>query len=90
MLGFELTKEEFVATSVAIGLIVDLARLPVYAWSQGGNAMHEAPLIGLMVVCVIAGTLLGKVLLARVREALFKRIVATIILALGVALLSYS
>ena len=90
MLGFDLTKEEFVATSVAIGLIVDLARLPVYAWSQGRNALHEIPLITLMVVCVVAGTLLGKTLLARVPDAMFKRFVAALILALGVALLSYS
>ena len=37
MLGFEVPKESFVATATAIGLCVDLARLPVYMATQGAQ-----------------------------------------------------
>jgi uncharacterized protein len=90
MLGFELTKEQFVATSVAIGVIVDVARLPVYFWSQGRFITQQIPLILLMVACVVAGTLLGRMILGRVPESHFKRLVAALILGLGVALLVFA
>jgi hypothetical protein len=34
MLGFELSKESFVATTTAIALVVDAARIPVYFITQ--------------------------------------------------------
>jgi len=86
MLGFDLTKEQFVATSVAIGMIVDIARLPVYFWSQGRNVAAQWPLVLMMAICVVAGTLLGRALLGRLPEELFKRMVAALILVLGVVL----
>lgn len=89
MLGFDLTKDEFVATSVAIGMIVDVARLPVYFWSQGSKVMTQLPLIGIMLIAVVAGTLLGRKLLGRVPEDHFKRMIAALILALGVVLLLF-
>ena len=37
MLGFELPKAAFVATATAIALVVDAARMPVYAWTDGAR-----------------------------------------------------
>jgi len=90
MLGFELTKEQFVATSVAIGMVVDIARLPVYFWSQGRNVARQWPFVVMLSLCVVAGTLLGRALLGRLPEETFKRFVAGLILALGILLLIYS
>ena len=89
MLGFDLSKEEFVATSVAIGMIVDIARLPVYFWSEGRAMAAHLPLVVSMVVFVIAGTLLGRIVLGRVPEDHFKRMIAALIFALGVILLVF-
>jgi len=90
MLGFELTKEQFVATSVAIGVIVDVVRLPVYFWSQGKLIAVQVPFVIMMTIAVVAGTLLGKLLLGRVPEAIFKRMVSALIFALGVLLLVFA
>jgi uncharacterized membrane protein YfcA len=90
MLGFDLTKEQFVATSVAIGMIVDLARLPVYFWSQGSVIARHVPFVLMMTAAVVAGTLLGRRILGRVPEALFKRLISALIFALGVLLLVFA
>jgi uncharacterized membrane protein YfcA len=90
MLGFELTKEQFVATSVAIGMVVDIARLPVYFWSQGHAIVKQWPIVAMMVGCVVAGTLLGRFVLGRVPEDHFKKMIAALIFALGVTLLVFA
>jgi len=90
MLGFDLPKEEFVATSVAIGMAVDIARLPVYFWSEGRAIATQWPIVIMLTICVVAGTLLGRVLLGRVPEDHFRTMIAALILALGVALLVFA
>lgn len=83
MLAFDVPKEAFVATATAIALIVDGVRMPVYAISEGPSLLTIWPFIAIATIAVAAGTLLGKVLLGRVPETLFRRIVGAIILALG-------
>ncbi len=87
MLALDVRKEVFVATTVAIAIVVDGARLPVYAVSVGGGLMEIWPLLLIAVVSVSAGTLLGRVLLGRLPEKMFRRTVGALILALGVAML---
>jgi uncharacterized membrane protein YfcA len=87
MLGFDLSKEAFIATSTAIGLIVDGARMPVYLWREGRNLIPVHAMIVVMTVGVVIGTFLGRVLLGRIPEPIFKRIVSGLVLLLGIALL---
>jgi uncharacterized membrane protein YfcA len=87
MLAFDVPKEAFVATATAIALIVDGVRMPVYAIGEGRALLAVWPLIAIATVCVIAGTLLGRMLLGRVPEKFFRRVVAALILALGVTML---
>lgn len=87
MLGFDLSKEAFVATSTAVGLIVDGARMPVYVWSEGAALRPIAGLIAIAVIGVVVGTLAGRAILGRIPAPIFKRIVAALILLLGIALL---
>jgi hypothetical protein len=87
MLGFDVSKEAFVATSTAVGLVVDGVRMPVYVWSEGPTLLEIVPLIALMSGGVIAGTLLGRSILGRIPERLFTRLVSALVLMLGVALL---
>ncbi len=87
MTGFDVPKEAFVATSTAVGLIVDGARLPVYLWTEGRELFDVRMIIAIATAGVIAGTLFGRVMLGRLDERLFRRVVALLIIALGVWLL---
>src|SRR5256886_13748567 len=53
MLALDVRKEVFVATAVAIALIVDGARLPVYAFSTGRQLLTVWPLIAGATAAVI-------------------------------------
>jgi uncharacterized protein len=87
MLALDVRKEVFVATAVAIALVVDGARLPIYAFSVGPKLVVMWPLLFIAVAGVSGGTLLGKALLGRIPEAIFRRIVSALILVLGLAML---
>lgn len=87
MLGMRVSKESFVATATAIALVVDLARMPVYAVVQGKQVLEIWPVVLLAIIGVVVGTLAGERILRKIPEPLFRRIVSIIILALGVGLL---
>ena len=87
LLGFDLPKRAFVATATATGLIVDLARLPVYLWTEGASIAEIWPMTATATAGVILGTLFGGRLLARVPDRMFRPIVAIVLAALGVAML---
>lgn len=89
MLGMRVSKESFVATATAIALVVDLARMPVYAATQGKQVLDIWPVLLLAIIGVVVGTLAGERILRRIPEPLFRGIVSMIILALGVGLLLY-
>jgi len=83
MLGFNVPKESFVATATAVGLFVDGARLPVYLATQGHDIARLGRLLLVGCLGVIAGTVLGVRLLARLPQAGFRRMVAVLLLLLG-------
>src|SRR5262249_22219460 len=66
MLGFDVPKESFVATATAIGLFVDVARLPVYLIAQGTEIARIWPWIAVATLGVVLGTALGTRALGRV------------------------
>jgi hypothetical protein len=83
LLGVDLPKHAFVATATAVGLMVDGARLPVYLWRLGEPIGRIAPWVVLATVGVLAGTVLGHRLLARIPERWFRRTVAVVLAFLG-------
>ncbi|MGH7681644.1 MAG: sulfite exporter TauE/SafE family protein [Candidatus Eiseniibacteriota bacterium] len=83
MLGFDVPKESFVATATAIGLIVDLARLPVYVATDGAELLRLWPLILTTTLGVILGTALGARVLSRLPQQSFRRVVAALLIVLG-------
>ena len=87
MLGFDVRKEAFVATSTAVALLIDGMRVPVYLWTTGRELLTVAPLVVVSTVAVVAGTLLGRLILGRVSEAVFRRLVGALILGLGISLI---
>lgn len=87
LLGFNLKRDEFVATATAIALLVDVFRMPVYAVTQFAQVAAQWPIILLATVGVIIGTLSGKWMLSRIPQNVFRIMVASIILALGIWML---
>jgi len=87
MLTFALSPRAFVATSTAIGLIVDLARLPVYLAFESAAVFAQGRLIAWAILGVTVGTLLGVHLLSRLPAELFQKLVSALILVLGVVMI---
>ena len=87
LLGFDLSKKEFVATATGIGLIVDGARMPVYFASRVADLIPLWLSISIASVGVLLGTWLGKAVLTKIPEPIFKRAVSVIILLLGLSML---
>lgn len=84
LLGFDLDRQTFVATATAIGLVVDAARMPVYVWQQWRDLEAMWGAMAIATAGVVIGTVLGTRLLVRIPEPVFRRIVATVLAALGI------
>lgn len=87
LLGFDVRKENFVATATAIGLIVDVARVPVYLSTEASGILRIWPLVATATVGAVAGTVVGWHALRQVPERHFRRVVALLLIALGVAMM---
>jgi len=85
---FRLSPASFVATATATGLLVDLARTPIYLWKTGPDLLPLALPIGLASVGVLIGTMLGERLLLGLSPRRFGQIVGVAIGLLGLWLLS--
>jgi uncharacterized membrane protein YfcA len=87
LLGFGLPRDVFVATATAIALCVDGARMPIYLWSEGEALWASRGTIVVATAGVVTGTIAGAKLLRGIPEPLFRKVVAIVLLVLGVALL---
>lgn len=87
MMRFDLAPAAFVATSTAVGLMVDAARLPVYLARGSGRISDLAVPIGIATIGVVAGTLAGEKILLRMSRERFTRVVSAFITLLGIWLL---
>lgn len=83
LLGFNISRESFVATATAVGLIVDAARIPVYLATQSAEIFAQSRFLVIATIGVIAGTFLGMIILKRLSERIFKRSVSGLIFLLG-------
>lgn len=81
----ELSKEEFIATSNSIALLIDLFRLAVYYETFNFSALNaRTDLVVIGIVCAFIGTFSGKKLLKKVTMNGIQQIVAYSLLFLGV------
>jgi uncharacterized membrane protein YfcA len=87
LMAYSLTPAEFVATSTAVGLMVDAGRLPVYIARGSGRLVELAVPIAIATIGVIAGTIAGEKILLGLSRDRFQQIVSVLILALGAWLL---
>ena len=82
MVGFNLSKNVFVATSAAVDFAVDASRTVVYA-NQGYITPEVYPHIAGLIVVAALGSYLGKLVLAKISQEQFRTIVLLLILAVG-------
>ncbi len=87
MLGFDVEKRRFVATTTAVALLIDLARVPVYLAMEAAALARMRVPIALAAIGVVLGTFLGEGLLARVPEQRFRIVVGVLLLILGLSFL---
>lgn len=87
MLGFEVDKRQFVATTTAVALLIDLARVPVYLAVEAAQLARLWPTIAIATIGVVAGTLVGEKLLKRVPEQRFRTVIGVLLLLLGLSFL---
>jgi uncharacterized membrane protein YfcA len=85
--AFRLSPAGFVATATATGLMVDLARAPIYVFGAGQRLMQLWLPIGMATVGVLLGTLLGERVLMGLSPARFGQVVGFAIGLLGVWLI---
>lgn len=86
LLHFGLSREAMLATATGIGLVVDLARIPVYLATGGAEMLAHWEFVAVAAVGAVIGTLLGTPVMRRVPEAAFRRVVFSLVAILGVAL----
>ena len=84
LLSWSLPPAAFVATATATGLLVDVARTPIYVWRFGHEIRELGVVISITSVGVVIGTLLGERVMLGLSRDQFRRIVATLIGALGI------
>jgi uncharacterized membrane protein YfcA len=80
--SFQVEKEIFIATSAVIDLAVDSSRAVVYNYN-GFVHRHDLYLIPILLVVSIVGSYIGKLLLNRIPELIFKYLVLSLVLATG-------
>ena len=83
LLGVDLPKHAFVTTATAVALMVDAARVPVYAWFMWDAMAAAAGWMAIATVGVIVGTVFGLRLLGAIPERMFRRVVAIVLALLG-------
>jgi len=87
LLVFGLKPLEFVATSTAVGLAIDAARMPIYVWRAGSQLLTVLTPIGVATAGVLIGTIYGERLLFRLSPEKFRRVVGILIGILGLWLI---
>lgn len=87
LVAFDFPKEVYVATSAMIAVVIDFTRIPTYILTGSVQASPDLYLIPLLIVSAYFGVRLGKILLNRIDQQTFRRIVAIALFLVGVKLL---
>lgn len=77
LLAKRLPKDEFVGTGVWFFFIVNLAKIPVYS-AHGLIGKTSLTFAAILIPAVAAGAWLGRILLGRLRQEAFERLVLTL------------
>jgi uncharacterized membrane protein YfcA len=84
LLRFDLDRRALIATATASALLVDAARTPVYLVSNGRELIEAWPLVLSLAGGAVLGTVLGAPILRRIPGTVFRRLLAVLLIGLGV------
>lgn len=89
LLGAGLGKEVFIATGIAIALLVDLTRIPIYLHQLPPDLLRpQWPLLALSTMAAFIGAWLGKRWIPKITMPIVQRIVGGLMMAIAVALMA--
>lgn len=88
LLQYGLTPSEIVATATATALLVDMARVPIYAFTGSGLIAAQVPLILWMTLGVTTGTIIGVPLLGRLQQSSYRRLIGVLLISLALFLIA--
>jgi uncharacterized membrane protein YfcA len=78
------SKQAFVATGIAIALLVDITRIPIYLQQSIGNyVLSEWFVLLITLTAALAGAILGRLLLQKVTITILQQIVGWLLLTIG-------
>ena len=83
--AFGLPKEKYIATTAAIALAVDLTRIPVY-FAQGFLDDSYFWYIPVLFIIALAGSYAGKLVVKKIPNKTFKKVVLWAIIVIGIKL----
>lgn len=88
LLGLDIESgRSFVATATAIGLLVDIVRLPIYLANDLDRIVTQAPAVFTAIGAVIVGTYAGAHLLQRIPDHQFRRLIGALLIATALFLI---
>jgi uncharacterized membrane protein YfcA len=87
LVAFNLPKEVYVATSAMVAVVIDLTRIPTYIFTRAVEWSSEFILIPLLVLSAYFGVRVGKLLLNKINQETFRRIVSAALLLVGIKIL---
>ncbi len=89
LVAFDLPKEVYIATSAMIAVVIDFTRIPTYIFTGSVQPSSDLFLIPFLIVSAYFGVRLGKFLLNRIDQQMFRRIVSVALLLVGIKLLIF-
>ena len=81
--GFNIEKVKYIATAATIALATDVTRIPVYI-SQGFLTEQYYVYIPVLLGIALAGSLIGRKIVTRINQDLFRKIVLIAILLVSI------
>ena len=87
LVAFNLPKEIYIATSAMIAFIIDLTRIPTYLFARIVQDSSYFILLPLLVLTAYFGVKTGKVLLGKISQEAFRKIISIALFFVGIKLL---
>ena len=87
LIAFNLSKEVYIATSAMIAFVIDLTRIPTYLFTKIVQDSSYYILLPFLLVSAYFGVKTGKMLLEKINQEIFRKIVLITLLLVGIKLL---
>lgn len=87
LIAFNLPKEVYIATSAMIAVVIDVTRIPTYFFTKVVQGSGHYIFLFFLFVSAYLGVKTGKILLKRINQKTFRKIVSIALLLAGVKML---